>query len=122
MHKDLTLMRTAIELGNSNCSWCLNNMLEDLRGRAVVEAVHLDASAGCLVVDHAGDPAALLARVHAVVRGSEVADNGESVMVGLDVREEPRCRWAKARPLLGPHQERSPRSGTAWLAVPPTCA
>lgn len=88
-------MRTAIELGNSNCSWCLNNMLDDLRRQVVVQAVRLDASAGCLLVDHAGNRAALLARVHAMARGSEVADNGEPVMVDLDVPEEPRCRGAK---------------------------
>jgi len=82
-------VRTIFELGNSNCSWCLNSTLDDLRGRADVGAVFLNASAGCLVVNHKSDSAALLARVRSVIRGSATADNGESVMVELDVHVQP---------------------------------
>jgi hypothetical protein len=105
-------MRTAFELGNSNCNWCLNSTLDDLRGQSDVEAVFLKASAGCLVVDHKADPEALQARVRSVVRGPEIADNGESVMVELDVHEEPRCRWPK------PHLARIEQLSTKAQRMP----
>ena len=45
-------VRTIGQLGNSNCGWCLNAMADQLRARPIVGNVHLNASAGCLVVDH----------------------------------------------------------------------
>ncbi len=84
-------VRTALDLGNSNCTWCLNNAVDDLRGREEVTGVVLDAGRGCLAVEHDGGTAALVAVVRSVLRGSEQADNGEEVMVDLDVRERPGC-------------------------------
>jgi hypothetical protein len=52
-----------------------------------------------LVVEHDhDDPAALIAEIHDDLRGWEQADNGERVMVDLDVHEESQCRWAATIP------------------------
>ena len=57
--------------------------------------MHLNASAGCLVVDHEhDDPGALIAGIQHDLRGWELAGNGERVMVDLAVHEESQCRWA----------------------------
>ena len=88
-------MRTVVELANSNCIWCLNAMAEEVRARPLVRHVQLSASAGCLVVDHEhDDPGALVAGIQHELRGWELADNGEAVMVDLAVHEESECRWA----------------------------
>jgi hypothetical protein len=88
-------VRTIIQLGSSNCGWCLNAMADQLRARPLVGNVHLNASTGCLVVDHEhDDPAALIAGIQHDLRGWELAENGEAVMVDLDVHEESQCRWA----------------------------
>lgn len=95
-------MQTVVELDNSNCSWCLNMMATRLVARPLVRRVHLDARAGCLVVEHDhDDPAALVAEIHHDLRGWEAADNGEAVMVDLGVHEESECRWA---PTTAEHQ------------------
>ncbi|MDQ6785011.1 MAG: hypothetical protein M3063_16560 [Actinomycetota bacterium] len=76
-------------------------MAERLVARPLVRAVQINLAAGCLVVDHGHDnPAALVAEIHDDLRGWEQADNGETVMVDLDVHEESQCRWAgtAARP------------------------
>lgn len=88
-------MRTIVGLANSNCSWCLKVMEDRLAARPLVHAVHLDFTAGCLVVDHHDDdPAALVAEIHDDLRGWTLADNGEAVMVDLGVHEEDECRRA----------------------------
>jgi hypothetical protein len=88
-------VQTIVQLANSNCIWCLNAMAHQLRARPLVRRVHLDASAGCLVVDHDhDDPGALVAGIEHDLRGWELAGNGEVVMVDLAVHEESRCRWA----------------------------
>ncbi len=67
-----------------------------LRARPLVSQVHVDASSGCLVVDHDhDDPAALVAQIHDDLRGYELADNGERVMVYLDVHQESDCPTAR---------------------------
>ncbi len=92
-------MRTVVQLANSNCPWCLRAMSDRLRARPLVRQVHLNSTAGCLVVDHDHDrPAGLVAEIHDHLRGWELADNGEAVMVDLDVHEESECRWATALP------------------------
>ncbi|MGH3849043.1 MAG: hypothetical protein ACRDRT_04960, partial [Pseudonocardiaceae bacterium] len=90
-------MRTVVQLANSNCPWCLSAMSDRLLARPLVRQVHVDSTAGCLVVDHDHDrPAELVAEIHDHLRGWELADNGEAVMVDLDVHEESDCRWATA--------------------------
>lgn len=92
-------MLTVVQLANSNCPWCLRAMSDRLRARPLVRQVHLDFTAGCLVVDHDYDrPAGLVAEIHDHLRGWELADNGEAVMVDLDVHEEAECRWAPGPP------------------------
>jgi len=74
-------------------------MSDRLRARPLVRQVHLNSTAGCLVVDHDHDrPAGLVAEIHDHLRGWELADNGEAVMVDLDVHEESECRWATDLP------------------------
>ena len=87
-------MRTVVRLGNSNCGWCLRAMMEHLNAQPLVRKVKLNATAGCLVVDHdLGNPAALIADIRPEARGWELAGNGEKVMVELDVHEESQCPW-----------------------------
>lgn len=106
-------MRTAFELGNSNCPWCLNKAVDELHTRAEVRDVALHASSGCLAVQYEGEPGQLLERVRATVRGCEQADNGESVMVELDVREDAGCRVSLRR-----RATRCARQGQAWAPGP----
>jgi len=85
-------MRTVVELGNSNCTLCRDAVIDHLRTRPLVREVRSDSTVGCLVVEHDHDsPAALLAVVQDVLRGWELADNGERVMVTLEVHEGPGC-------------------------------
>lgn len=87
-------MRTIVQLGNSNCGWCLNAMVNRLRAQSLVRRVQLDQAAGCLVVDHdRDDPSAMISEILELVRGWELASNGERVMVELDVHEELQCPW-----------------------------
>jgi hypothetical protein len=89
-------MRTVVELGGSNCSWCRNAMIDRLMARPSVREVHFDGTAGCLMVDHDHDSlAALLAAVGEDLRGWELADNGERVMVKLAVHEAPDCHMPR---------------------------
>lgn len=77
-------MQTVIKLGDSNCPWCLNAMVEHLRVRPRVREVQINASAGCLVVNHDHDDVAeLLADIGEVLRGSVEMSNGEVVMIAL---------------------------------------
>jgi len=74
-------------------------MSDRLAARPLVRSVHVNAAAGCLVVEHDhDDPAALVAEIHDDLRGWEVGDNGETVMVDLDVHEESECRLAPGAP------------------------
>ncbi|MDQ6837716.1 MAG: hypothetical protein M3137_05080 [Actinomycetota bacterium] len=85
-----------MELSNSNCTWCRDALVDQLRTRPLVQAVHVNSTAGCLVVDHDHDsPKALVADVHRVLRGWELADNGERVMVTLDVHEAAHCAFVE---------------------------
>jgi ribosomal protein S18 acetylase RimI-like enzyme len=68
--------------------------MEHLRAQPLVREVRLNATAACLVVDHDLDnPAALIADIRPEMRGWELAENGEIVMVELDVHEESQCPW-----------------------------
>lgn len=88
-------MKTTVGLASSNCSWCLNAMAERLAAQPLVRNVHVNAAAGCLEVDHDHDnPEALVAKIHDDLRGWATADNGEAVMVELDVQEESACLLA----------------------------
>jgi hypothetical protein len=86
--------QTVVRLGDTNCPWCLNAMVDRLRSRPRVREVKINASAGCLELlhDH-DDAAALLADIGDVLRGSVEAGNGEIVMVGLDAQIVSQCGW-----------------------------
>lgn len=88
-------MRTVVDLGNSNCTWCRDAMIKHLMTRPLVRQVHLDGTAGCLMVDHDYDSAvALLATVGEDLRGWVLADNGERIMVEVGVHEATECERA----------------------------
>jgi hypothetical protein len=81
--------------GKQQLRLVFERLVDQLRARPLVRHVHLNASAGCLVVDHEyDDPGALIALIQHDLRGWELAGNGEAVMVDLAVHEESQCRWA----------------------------
>lgn len=94
-------MRTFLALSDANCTWCLDDLVEIIQAEQSVDAVHLDQSSGCLVVDHHGDDLALVALVRDNIRGWEPAGNGEAIMVTLDASQEPNCRVHKRRQPAG---------------------
>ncbi|MGH9104429.1 MAG: hypothetical protein ACRDZX_01060 [Acidimicrobiales bacterium] len=58
-----------IQLSNSNCPWCLNNMVDRLQAHPAVRGVRLDAATGCLRVDHdCSDIADLMAGIRGNLR------------------------------------------------------
>lgn len=83
---------TLIEFHGANCAWCLNNMLTHLRSHDSVTSAEFNAGTGCIEVDHDTDDFGdLLAGVRADLRGWRQADNGERVMVDLDVHPSSAC-------------------------------
>lgn len=101
-------MQTVIQLQNSNCGRCLDIMSNRLLARPLVRQVHVDASTGCLLVEHDHeDPGLLVAQIHDDLRGWELADNGERVMVDLDVHEESQCQWQAGHQVTPDHREES---------------
>lgn len=99
--------RTIVELSDTNCWWCLVKSLDHLRTDKTVTALHLNQSVGCLVIEHRGDPGALLRRLTEELRGWIRADNGEAMMVSLAAREESHCPWP-----AGSHDQTGPRSAS----------
>ncbi len=92
-------MHTVVNLGNSNCPWCMNATVERLRARPLVHDVRSDMAAGCLEVDHDyADEAELVAGIHDDLRGTVKAANGEVMMVDLDVHPEGQCPFRRPRP------------------------
>lgn len=93
-------MRTVVGLANSNCPWCLDSTIRQLRDRRAVTGVRAHSSAGCFVVDHADDdPTALVAQIRRDLRAVEVASNGELVMSLVAVEEAPSCGAAHPDPM-----------------------
>ncbi|MGY6501013.1 MAG: hypothetical protein ACXIVQ_09005 [Acidimicrobiales bacterium] len=78
-------MRTQILVENANCTFCIDAVRTELLARPLVRHVEMSATAGCLEVEHDhDDPAALVALLRASLHGSQVADNGEIVMIVTD--------------------------------------
>ncbi len=85
-------MHTIVQLGDSNCPWCVNAMVERLRARPAVRAVRSSMADGCLEVDHDyHDESELVVGIHDDLRGWAMAENGEAVMVELNVHRESTC-------------------------------
>lgn len=105
------MARTVIEFNNANCSWCLNNMISHLHSQAAVKSVRYEAGTGCIEVDHdAEDIAELMSGVKADLRGWRQGDNGERVMIDLDVHPSESCPF-EGTPVTGQsarHHEQSP--------------
>jgi hypothetical protein len=92
-------VHTIIDLGNSNCSWCLSAMAEHLRANDLVGEVRINASTGCLEADHDfDDPASVIATITQNLRGSVQASNGESVLVALHPHVASECPWRPVSP------------------------
>jgi len=86
------MRRTLIEFHGANCSWCLNNMLTHLRSHGSVQSAEFQKGTGCIEVDHdAGDFDELFEGVSMDLRGWRQADNGERVMIDLDVHPSAMC-------------------------------
>lgn len=86
------MTHTLIEFHGANCTWCLNNMLTHLRSHDSVISAEFRAGSGCIEVDHnATDFDEILNGVQADLRGWRQADNGERVMVDLDVHSASQC-------------------------------
>ena len=80
-------MQTVVDLGNGNCTWCRDAMTAELWAQPAVHGVSAPSGTRCLVVDHDHDStASLIAAIGDDLRGWELADNGERVMVTLDAR------------------------------------
>lgn len=87
-------MQTMILVQNANCSYCMNAVKDDLLARPQVREVQMNATAGCLVVDHDhDDPAALIALLHQSLHGWQVASNGEIIEVTTDSVISDQCAW-----------------------------
>lgn len=84
--------RTVIEFHGANCTWCLNHTLAHLRAHDSVTSARLHAASGCIEVNHtASDIDDLLAGTQLRLRGWRQADNGERVMIDLDVHRAGSC-------------------------------
>lgn len=104
-------MQKLVQLANSNCPWCLNDMVERLRSRPGVRGVELDAAAGCLRVDYdKTDLVELVAEVRSDLRAWEQAANGEVVMVEVEAHPVASCRYHPS------HSEEAPRSPSGAAA------
>lgn len=93
------MTHTVIEFRGANCSWCLNNMLNHLRSHGSVSSAHLQTGTGCIEVDHnAADFDELLRGIRTDLRGWRQAENGERVMIDVDVHPSAMCPF---RPVDG---------------------
>jgi hypothetical protein len=101
-------MRTLGTLENSNCTWCHNAMLATLRDRKGVHGMRLEFSSGCLIIEHEGEPDALLAVIATADRAVAVAGNGEREMVGVDGHEAAACRAEMEIVVAPPGEESHP--------------
>lgn len=85
-------MRTLIQVDNANCVSCLNDARDALLARPLVRAVRSTATAGCWEIDHDHDDlGAITDLVRETLRGWEVADNGEIVMIATNPEVRDRC-------------------------------
>lgn len=84
--------RTMFEFDGANCGWCLSRTLAHLRADERVRWAALQAGSSCIEVHHtASDAGDLLTGVGALLRGWRQADNGERVIVDLDVHPSSSC-------------------------------
>lgn len=91
------MRRTVIEFSGANCVWCLNNTLAHLRSHESVLSARLQKGTACIEVDHdAGDLDELLAGLQADLRGWQRADNGERVIVDLQVHDSSECPFGRS--------------------------
>lgn len=90
--KRFRMSHRLIEFHGANCAWCVNNMLTHLRSHELVTSAEFNAGTGCIEIDHGTvDFDELLAGVRADLRGWRQADNGERVMVDLEVHLSSAC-------------------------------
>jgi hypothetical protein len=103
-----SVMRTLVTLENSNCTWRHNAMLTKLREKKGVHRVRSEFSSGCLIIEHEGEPDALLAVIATADRAVAVAGNGEREMVGVDGHKAVACRAEMDIVVVPPGEESHP--------------
>lgn len=85
-------LRTVIEFRGANCTWCLNEMLSELRSHHSIVTAAFQAGRGCIEVRHdAPDLGDVLTALQADLRGWHQADNGERVMVQVPLHPSRKC-------------------------------
>jgi hypothetical protein len=87
-------MRTLIQVDNANCTDCMTAVRDALLARPLVHAVRSSAVSGCWELDHDHDDLhAITDLVRQSLRGWEVADNGEVIMIATTPEVRDRCAW-----------------------------
>ncbi|MBK5223625.1 MAG: hypothetical protein JJE52_12295 [Acidimicrobiia bacterium] len=87
-------MHTLVRVENANCTYCLNDVRDELLSRPLVRAVTMSAVAGCIDVEHDhDDPTALTEVLSTSLHGWQVASNAEIVMVTTTAEPSDECRW-----------------------------
>ena len=104
-------MRTVVHVENANCTYCMNEVREELLARPLVHAVHTSATAGCLDVEHDDDPSALTDVLRRSLHGWQVADNGEVVSVRTMPELADHCTIHPASSLATRRTRAMPRCG-----------
>jgi copper chaperone CopZ len=85
-------MRTLVQVENANCSYCMNDVRDELLARPLVRGVRLSATAGCWEVEHDhDDPQALTELLQRSLHGWQVSDNGEIVEVVNNPTQSGEC-------------------------------
>lgn len=102
-------MRTLVVVEPSNCAKCHNETLQAISEMARVNSARSVFSAGCLVVEHEDEPAAILSLVRASDHAVALASNGERVMVPVEAREVSECRRSHLSDAVSSSCSRPPR-------------
>ncbi len=85
-------MRTQLSVERSNCTFCIQNVVEALMERPRVERVQTSAVPACIVIDHNCDEvAALQGVIDRLLHGFEAASNGEIVMITTSAEVRSTC-------------------------------
>lgn len=86
-------MRTLVQVGGANCTFCMQDVRAELLSRPRVQQVNLWTPESCLEVVHEHDDVtAITDFLRRSLHGWEVADNGEIVMVETTPESVDRCQ------------------------------
>ena len=85
-------MRTLVRVSGANCTYCMQDVRDELLVRPRVQEVNLWIHESCLEVVHDHDDAGAITNLlRRSLHGWEVADNGEIVMVVTAPEPIDRC-------------------------------